>query len=1666
MKLKKLAEVTMWLPGFAPDDPLSEARCTAEIIAFPLVNEVHDAVPVIDEGSSGDIAERVIEVAADVPAPKPIRSVWPVLDRSLHAMLRGEVGKFEANLAAIEVLSLLDAENRFPTDDERTVLNRYTGWGGLPKAFNPEQDDPAWRARSESLPDLLGEDYTSAKGSVVNAHYTAVFVIDAIWEAVRRLGFQGGRVLDPSAGTGYFIGAMPKELAEVSEITAIEIDRLSSRMLSRLYGQHGVRTLTVGFEKARLPKDWFDLVISNVPFGNYQVPDDRNVPYANFLIHDYYFGRALEVTRPGGLVAFITSAGTLDKWEDRARRHMASQARLLGAIRLPSGTFSQIANTDVTTDIVFLQKLGAGEKATDDWISVVEAPYAMCDGYRRLYVSNWYVQNPDMLIGRMGQKSNGYGLSNAAIFDGDIVSALRERIARLPEGVHHPRAARNSEPSGKPQRDIRVAAPEFVKPGAFCLTDDGRLAVSEGQELLVIEGTVSATAAKRIAGMMAIRDAARKLLHVQHLTDDDSRLGSYRMMLNMAYDGFVARHGYLHAKANKLAFKGDPDLPLLLSLENYDPEGGVAEKADVFFRRTVGVVRKVDRCNTPEEALLVSLHERGCVDVALMASLLGQASSEFLPDMADRGLIFLNPETSQWETADAYLAGNVRSKLEMAEAAGGEFVRNADALKAVVPADLGPGEIDARIGSTWIPARDYAEFLDQLLECEGCTVEFCAEAGAWNIDVPWQGERSVASTQTFGTGRISAGELFVVTLNQMVPTIRDRDPVTDRYFVNTEETIAAREKQQALKEAFGAWVFADANRCERLVRLYNDQFNSVRLREFDGSGLALPGFSEVFNLHRHQKDAIWRIVSGGVNTMLAHVVGAGKTLTMICGGMELRRLGMASKPCYVVPNHMLEQFAAEFLRAYPGANILMASKDDLVGDKRRTLLSRIATGDWDGVLITHASFERIKMSDEAMTTFIEARVYEIECAIRASKSQKRGNRIVKELERAKKSWLARLEKLAAKSKKDDMLTFEELGVDFLFIDEAHYFKNLYRFTKMARVAGLPNANSERAFDMFVKTRHVMDKHGGRSGVVFATGTPVSNSMAEMWTMQRYLQPATLRGNHVAQFDTWAGNFGESVTALELSPDGGGYRMNTRFARFVNLPELMTMFREVADIRTADMLKLPVPRFHLETVTAKPTAALKAFVATLVERAEAIRNGTVSPNEDNMLAVTNDGRKAALDMRLVAPREPEAADGKVSLCAERIHGIWRDTTAFRGTQAVFCDLSTPTDDGRFSVYHVIRAKLVEMGVPGTEIAFIHDFESDTAKAELFKAVREGRIRVLLGSTLKMGVGTNIQTRLAALHHLDAPWRPSDVEQREGRIIRQGNLNEEVRIVRYVTEASFDAYIWQTLETKARFIAQVMRGDTGMRSAEDVELAALSYAEVKALASGNPLVMEKAGIDAEVAKLSLLKSQWDNQRWSNQRESATLPGRIEKLRQRIEAIEADIADRVDVRGQRFCMLIDGQHFVERAEAGEALVRYYVEAKARTRKIGNWKTSAGEIVVGQFAGFDLAVSIPTAAADGPSFLLKKRRAYVAHHSDNPIGMVRVIENVANALEGRLAEVHEDLARAEKRLADILSELSKPFDKEDRLTQLLVRQREINASLDLDKGNAGAMEADAEVA
>jgi N12 class adenine-specific DNA methylase len=1489
MRLKRIAEAVMWLPGFAPeDDPVAVhgfagQEWKGEIIAFP----------------------------SKEARQSSFMTFWPGLNASDFDGLSGEVTKFEANCSAIVLLRKLEDEGRGPTTEERTILNRYTGWGGLPWAFNPDQDDSNRKIRVERLQTLLAEDeYESARASTTSAHYTSMEIIDAMWAAVRRLGFTGGRILEPSAGNGYFLGAMPRDVAEKSTVTAIEIDQLSARLLTSLYGAHGVRVANDGFEVAKLPADFFDLVISNVPFGNYQTPETRHVPFRDFLIHDYFFARALEVVRPGGLVAFITSAGTLDKSDTAARKYLANRARLLGSIRLPLQAFQKIANTEVTTDIVFLQKLKEGEAGNGDawaeWPVEIPSSHIARDvgipawQWRNVRVCKWFAERPEWIVGKLTLAENGYGKANACTFEGDIGAALLERVALLPEGVY--RAVEQARDRSEGCAEVRVLAGNFVKPGAYKLVD-GKVAVSEGHELRVVEGRLSARAVERIRGMIEIRDAARKLVAAQASTDDDTLLAIYRVVLNAAYDAFSAKCGHVHAKANRLAFRGDPDLPLLLSLERWDEETQTAEKMDVFHRRTVGAARQIEHCETPEEALIASIQQTGRVSVARMEALLGQPGYEFIPQLQEVGAIFLNPDSGSWETADTYLAGNVRQKLMFAENAGRKFASNVEALKAVIPDDLAPHEIGARIGSVWIPATDYQAFLDEIMECEGNSVEFNATAGAWQIDPNHATRWSVAATQTYGTERVGAMTLFEQALNQQVPTVTDPAPDDrSKRIVNQKETIAAREKLQELRGKFQEWLWLDDERTQRLVRLYNDQFNCIVQRRYDGKHLVLPGFSQVYRLHDHQRDAIWRVVSCKSNTLLAHVVGAGKTLTMICAGMELRRLGVAGKPCYVVPNHMLEQFAAEFLRAYPGANILMASKDDLQGDKRRTLLSRIATGDWDGVLITHSSFERIKLGDGFIEDFIQKQIDEIEQAIRDA-NQSRGNRIVKELERAKKVWLARLTKLAAREKKDDVLTFDELGIDWLFVDEAHLFKNLYRFTKMTRVAGLPNSNSERAFDMFLKTRCVMARHQGCAGVAFATGTPVSNSMAEMWTMQRYLQPDTLSAFRLQQFDTWAGNFGESVTALELAPDGRGYRMHTRFARFVNLPELMSMFGQVADIRTAEMLKLPVPRALKETATAKPTPELKAYVQTLVERSEAIRNGTVTPQQDNMLAVTGDGRKAALDMRLVDPFAEDYEGSKTNQCAEKVFGVWKETASTRGTQIVFCDLSTPVEDGRFSVYQDLRRKLVEMGVPIADIAFIHDYDSDSQKEELFKAVREGRVRVVLGSTQKMGVGTNVQTRLAALHHLDAPWRPSDVEQREGRIIRQGNLNEEVRIHRYVTEGSFDAYIWQTLETKARFIAQVMQGNTGMRSAEDVELAALSYAEVKALASGNPLVLEKAGVDTELAKLSLLKSQWEQQQWRNKSELAALPGRIECIQQRIAGMEGDVANRQNVTGDSF-------------------------------------------------------------------------------------------------------------------------------------------------------------------
>ena len=1619
----------MWLPGFGPDeDPLQS-------LGF---GDRADTVPVM--------ASAALE--RDTP-----RSVWERLDRAVFSGLAGEVTKYRANLKAIALVRELEAAGRIPTADERRTLNRYTGWGGLPGAFNEEQSDPAWAARARELRELLGDaEYVSAKDSTPNAHYTSLEVIEAMWSMAHRLGFRGGRILEPAAGVGYFLGGMPTEIAQHSQITAVELDRLSARMLKALYGAHGVTVTQGAFEQVRLPEGFFDLAIGNVPFGNYKVAEMRNVAYQDFLVHDYFFAKAIELVRPGGLVVFITSSGTLDKQDERVREYLASKATLVAATRLPESTFQAIANTRVTTDIVILQRPLAAREPSSPWMELAQIPkdsplYGEESHFYypqewRMRANEYFVQHhPDRVIGKLQLVDNGYDKSVGCVFEGDLEAALAGQASTLPAGRYAAREAVKTE-SARVRCDL---APGDNRLGFRVV--DGQLFECDGEKLVAVDAPAAKLA--RIEGLVGIRDAARALVEAQPVTECDADLVPLRERLNSLYDAFVEKFGCISGKANRAVFREDADWPLLLSLEAVDEEKGTVEKADLFTRRTVGAAMRLESADSANEALLASLAEFGRIDEMRLGELLGKPGGDVLRELEECRAVFRDPATGLWETADAYLSGDVREKLAVARAAGSEYLGNVAALETVIPPDLAPHEIGARIGSTWIPTSDYEAFLDETFAGgTGNGVTFSAVAGAWDVNPSWSAERSVAATQTYGTSRVNALTLFAQALNQQVPTVYDTDPHDrDKRIVNQAETLTAREKQQELKAKFVEWLWSDEARALRLTRIYNDGFNNRVERKYDGSHLVLPGFSNCVTLGAHQRNAIWRTVVSGRNTLLAHAVGAGKTYEMVCAGMELRRLGKARKPCHVVPNHILEQYTAEFLRAYPGAKVLMATKEDLAGDRRRTLLSRIATGDWDAVIITHSSFERIPLSQAYMERFIGEELERIEDALRQMRSASRGNRIVKELARAKKQWQAKLLKLSRKDKKDDILTFEDLGVDWLFIDEAHFFKNLYRLSKMTRIAGLPNSNSERAFDVFVKTRLIMERRGDGSGIVFATATPIANSMAELWVMQRYLQPRTLERYMVDAFDTWAGSFGESVTALEVAPDGSGYRMHTRFSRFVNLPELMTMFREVADIQTKEDLNLPTPKVRRETVTAKASTQLKSFVETLVKRAELIRGGKVTPQVDNMLAVTNDGRKAALDMRLVGPMAEDGLHGKVTLCADTVHRIWESTAESRGAQILFCDLSTPANDGRFNVYSDLKQKLVARGVPAAEIAFIHDYESDAAKAKLFKAVREGRIRVLLGSTGKMGVGTNVQTRLVALHHLDAPWRPADIEQREGRIERQGNLNAEVTLYRYVTEGSFDTYLWQTLETKAKFIAQVMHGDTGLRSAEEVELAALSYAEVKALASGNPMVLEKAGVDAELAKLAVLKSKWDQQQWANRQEIASLPGKITWKEEQIEAYGVDIASRVDISGERFSIEIEGSVYTDRDLAGKALSKAIRGMRLREIR-----------PLGRFGGFALSVRSGERRADGKELVLTGRiehRAFAGAAGDR---LLEELERTLYGLEQARERMRARLAEDKQRLIDLRVEIGKSFAQTERLEWLRTRQSEIEQALDISNGDAGA--------
>ncbi|MBI5720668.1 MAG: DEAD/DEAH box helicase [Burkholderiales bacterium] len=1674
--------ITGWLPGFDPhaapaaesNDPSAwvdlfspastEVPALHELPLEPATEQTSDIDAGDQEDSSGYFRASW-RIAAAAAGTSGAQTPWPPVTRAHLDGLSGAVSKFDGNVAAIELLQRLEAEDRSATADERSVPLRFTGWGGIPAAFNLEGADAAWAARAQRLAASLdAKDHASALASVNNSHYTEIHVIEAIWQAVQRFGFDGGRVLEPSAGVGHFIGAMPSALVERCTVTAVEIDRVAGRLLQALYGPHGVDVRIEAFEKVSLPENWFDLAIGNVPFGNYKAADASHRAYARFSIHNYFFGRALDLVRPGGLVCFITSSHTMESQSDNVREYLAAQAELLGAIRLPAGAFAGIAATEVQTDILFLRRRERGEQTRSDWVhrSLVpeEMRHRQCrDRYPQ--INAWYARQPQFCIGRIAYRSNGYDEVPTAVFEGDLEATLRERVELLPEGGYKP-AARAEEPT------VRAAVPAEpgARPGSYRL-HQGRVHRVSATELVDIHDELNATQRSRITGLCAIRGHARALLDAQLAHDGDGQLANQRAMLNGTYDRYVARHGCLSNRANALAFRRDPDYPLLLSLEHYDDESDTARKADLFSRRTLRRVTAPATAADPAEALAASVQWRGRVDPAYMADLLQAPEQEVLDALADGGLVFLDPDDRAWKTADDYLSGNVKTKLKQAVLSGPAYRGNVAALERVQPEDLSPASIEPRLGAVWIPAGDVEAFIREVLELKDCDVSYSAEAGAWSVRYPeWSARQNVKVTQELGTSRMNAIELVMAALNVQVPTVRDRDPETDRYLVNPDETLAAREKLGQLKERFAAWAFEDTERRERLCRIYNDLFNATRPRHFDGSHLKLPGFSHCFELHPHQLNAVWRIVQVG-NTGLFHVVGAGKTAVCAIASMEMRRLGFLAKPCHVVPNHMLAQYTAEFVRLYPQAAVLMAAKEDLEGDRRRELVSRIATGDWDAVVITHSSFERIRMSPSFTQTYIEEIMHEIEMAVRAEKQGDRSNRIIKQLEAQKKNWRARLERLLADGKKDDLLTWEQLGVDGLFVDEAHLFKNLYRFTKMTRVAGLPLTNSERAFDLYLKTRYTMQLHerqrpGAQRGVVFATATPVANTMAEIHTMQRYLQPRRLEELGLQQFDAWAATFGESITALEIAPDGSGYRMHTRFARFINVPELMTVFGEVADIRTAEMLNLPVPKLRggkPRTVACPASPALKTYVQTLVQRAEAIRNGAVDPREDNMLAVTNDGRQAALDFRLIAPTAAFDPKGKVAACVDEVLAVWERTADFRGAQLVFCDLSSPKGGKAFSVYDDMKARLIEAGVPEREIAFIHDADTDAQKATLFKAVREGKVRVLFGSTAKMGIGTNVQTRLAALHHLDAPWRPCDVEQRDGRILRQGNECEDVEIFRYVTEGSFDSYMWQTLETKARFIAQVMKGDKGLRSLEDVELAALSYAEVKALASGNPLVVEKAGVDAEVAKLSTLFSVWRSQRWDNQREVGNLPMLVEALERKIGLIELDAAAVVPQSMANIAVELNGRRFEGADQIGQAL-----RDLVKTEKVGHrrWATPT-ERAVGRFGGMTL--NIGCSQGDGvPAYHLSGHCRYEAQAFQTGPALVAALLAALDSVNEQHEKSQAQLALRRKRLEDLRIEIERPFEHEARLTDLLVRQRELLKRLDLDKDEAGSARIEAE--
>jgi N12 class adenine-specific DNA methylase/predicted RNA methylase/uncharacterized protein YozE (UPF0346 family) len=1557
----------------------------------------------------------------------------------------GPKAKYKANMEAIHLLQTLEKEERLATPEEQEILSRYVGWGGIPQAF--EESNSSWANEYLELKNTLSpEEYSAARASTLNAFYTSPTVIRSMYEVLENMGLKQGNILEPSCGVGNFMGLIPESMGKAN-MYGVELDPVSGRIAKQLYQKNKIAVQ--GFEETSYPDSFFDCVIGNVPFGAYQV-SDRRYDRHHFMIHDYFIAKSLDLVRPGGVVAVVTSSGTMDKQNPAVRQYIANRAELLGAIRLPNNAFQRNANTSVVSDILFFQKRDRASIEEPEWLNLKETP----EGYS---VNAYFAEHPEMVLGDFTTESTQYGKQEVTVKPKEGIT-LEEQLKEAVQNIHGTITELELSDTELEEDVVSIPADPNVKNFSFTVVNDE---VYYRENSVMNRMDLPAMTAERVKGLVNIRDITNELIQCQMEEESDEQITKLQGKLNEEYDTFTAKYGLISSNANKRAFSQDSSYCLLTSLEFLDDKGELKRKADIFTKRTIRRAETVTSVDTASEALAVSIGERAGVDLSYMAQLSGKTEEELTEELA--GVIFKNPIGEKWEPSDEYLSGNVREKLQIAKQFAEdhpEYQVNVQYLEQVQPKDLDASEIEARLGATWISEDYITRFMAETFHTpryyvgSKVKVQYAEVTGQWNVmgkNVDSYGNALV--TSTYGTQRANAYRLLEDALNLRDTKIYDtvQDAEGEHRELNRKETMLAQQKQELIKEEFKEWIFKDLHRREDLCKIYNERFNSIRPREYDGSHIQFVGMNPEITLMPHQKNAVAHVLYGN-NTLLAHCVGAGKTFQMIAAGMESKRLGLSQKNLYVVPNHLTEQWGGDFLRLYPGANILVATKKDFEPANRKRFCSRIATGDYDAVIIGHTQFEKIPLSRERQIAMLEDQIADITFSIEEAAHQAGQNYTIKQLEKTKKSLQARMKKLNDQTRKDDVVTFEQLGVDRLFVDESHSFKNLFLYTKMRNVAGISQTDAQKSSDMFMKCRYMDELTGGR-GITFATGTPVSNSMTELYTIMRYLQYDTLMRMGMGHFDSWAATFGETVTAIELSPEGTGYRAKTRFARFFNLPELISIFKEAADIQTSDMLNLPVPEAEFINEVLKPSEEQQEMVSAFSERAESVRGGLVNPTEDNMLKITNDGRKCALDQRLLNELLLDAEKSKVNTCVENAFQVWEEGKADRTTQLIFCDLSTPKGDGTFNVYDDVRNKLTEKGIPKEEIAFIHEYNTEAKKAELFAKVRAGQVRILMGSTPKLGAGTNVQDRLIALHHLDCPWKPSDLEQQEGRILRQGNQNDKVKIFRYVTENTFDAYMWQILENKQKFISQIMTSKSPVRACEDVDDTALSYAEIKALATGNPYIKEKMDLDVQVSKLKLLKANHTSQIYRLESDIAkNFPVQISALKERIAGMQVDsqVVKSVDLQdNDTFAMTVGNVLYEDKKEAGEALIA----------ACAGLKTVSTGGKVGEYHGFTLSASY-NMFSNAFELTIKGKCSYKLEIGKDPVGNMQRIHNTLSSIDRKLTESEQKLETVQQQLATAQEEVKKPFPKEAELNEKMERLSELNALLNMDeKGNETIM-------